>query len=259
MAQNTQGYFHMHTNNLNQNTYTAAAPNAVEIPAPLSPDPDDVGAKMIMGNDLTMNESQLVRTIKAHLAKGDQAKDKADQHYIAAGQHLKTLKAQHVGSWAEWESFVKEKVGIGKSRAGELMQIADGTKTVAQIREGYAKADARRRQPSESLHGHGEIDDEDRNPRRSLPPQMLIESEDGRTRRATASEKAAFSDIMSRTSEPGMGAPCMRAASLDNPISNAWRDATDFNRANFARLYGDDVLRLMEEIKRADADAEGVR
>lgn len=81
-----------------------------------------------------MNESQLVKTIKAHIAKGDKSAEKAQQHYIAAGQYLKTLKAQHGGTWAEWETLVKEKVGIGKSRASELMQIADGRKTVEDVR-----------------------------------------------------------------------------------------------------------------------------
>jgi hypothetical protein len=69
----------------------------------------------------TQSQSQLVRLIKVHIEKGDQAQDKAEQHYIAAGQHLKTLKAQHEGTWAEWEKVLK-KVGIGKSRASELMQ-----------------------------------------------------------------------------------------------------------------------------------------
>ena len=86
----------------------------------------------------TMNESQLVRVIKAHIEKGDKAKDKAEQHYIAAGQHLKTLKAEHRGSWSEWEGLLKIKIGIGKSRASELMQIADGRKTVEEVRTGGA-------------------------------------------------------------------------------------------------------------------------
>src|SRR5262249_49870979 len=72
-------------------------------------------------------------TIKAHIAAGDKARDKADQHYIAAGQHLKTLKEQHGGTFAEWETLLKEKVGIGKSRASELMQIADGRKTGEEV------------------------------------------------------------------------------------------------------------------------------
>jgi hypothetical protein len=81
------------------------------------------------------NSEQRWRAVKAHIAKGDKAKDKAEQHYIAAGQHLAALKAEHTGSWAEWEALVKERAGIGKSRASELMQIADGTKTVEQVRE----------------------------------------------------------------------------------------------------------------------------
>jgi hypothetical protein len=91
------------------------------------------------------------KAVRAHIAKGDKAKDKADQHYIAAGEHLKTLKAEHDGTWAEWEALVKEKAGIGKSRASELMQIADGTKTVEQSRAANAAANKRlrdRRSPS---------------------------------------------------------------------------------------------------------------
>jgi|SRR6516164_6890393 len=67
-----------------------------------------------------MNESQIIAAIKAHIAKGDKAAEKSEQHYIAAGQHLHTLKAEHGGTWAEWEKLLKTKVGIGKSRASEL-------------------------------------------------------------------------------------------------------------------------------------------
>src|SRR5262249_22910223 len=79
---------------------------------------------------------ELVTTIKVLIEKGDKAKAKAEQFYISAGQHLKTLKAKHDaagGTWAEWEERLRQ-VGIGKSRASELMQIADGRKTVEQVR-----------------------------------------------------------------------------------------------------------------------------
>jgi hypothetical protein len=83
----------------------------------------------------------LVRTIKAHLDKGqqakdrsDQAKDKSDQHFTAAGQYLKVLKAEHTSSWAEWEELLKTQIGISTGRASELMQIADGRKTVEKLR-----------------------------------------------------------------------------------------------------------------------------
>ena len=32
-----------------------------------------------------MNEPQLIRTIRAHIEKGDRAAEKSEQHYIAAG------------------------------------------------------------------------------------------------------------------------------------------------------------------------------
>jgi hypothetical protein len=76
-------------------------------------------------------QAALISTIKAHLSAGDKAQDKAQRHYIAAGQHLKQLKAEHDGhdgTWAEWEALLKA-VGISTGRASELMQIADGRKT----------------------------------------------------------------------------------------------------------------------------------
>jgi hypothetical protein len=82
----------------------------------------------------TETQAALISTIRAHIAKGDKAKEKADQHYIAAGQHLKTLKAEHAGDWSEWEVLLKTRVGISTGRASELMQIADGRKTLEQVR-----------------------------------------------------------------------------------------------------------------------------
>jgi hypothetical protein len=96
-----------------------------------------------------VNEQQIIRAIKAHIAKGDHASEKAEQHYIAAGQHLKTLKAEHDGTWAEWEELLKTKIGIGKSRASELMQIADGTKTLTDIRAATAERNRRLRHDGE--------------------------------------------------------------------------------------------------------------
>src|SRR2546430_9277681 len=76
-----------------------------------------------------VNESQLIKAIKAQIAKGDQAKDKAEQHYISAGQHLKTLKAEHDsygGDRAKWGALLRTKCDLSTRRASELMQIADG-------------------------------------------------------------------------------------------------------------------------------------
>jgi hypothetical protein len=110
-------------------------------------------------NDLT--EAQLCKAIKAHIWKGDTARDKAEQHYIAAGQHLKALKEQHQGSWAEWEALLKDKVGIAKSRASELMQIADGRKTVEAVREETNQRKIEHRDSSPFRNGEDESDQDD--------------------------------------------------------------------------------------------------
>src|SRR5262249_48798993 len=79
-------------------------------------------------------------------------KEKAEQHYIAAGLHLKTLKADHTGNWTNWEKLLKTKIGIGKTRASELMQIADGRKTVEEVRAVTSKRtrESRKRSPLRS-------------------------------------------------------------------------------------------------------------
>src|SRR5262249_58508483 len=40
----------------------------------------------------TDTQAQLINTIKAHIAKGEQAAKKSEQHFISAGQLLKELK-----------------------------------------------------------------------------------------------------------------------------------------------------------------------
>lgn len=102
----------------------------------------------------------LVREIKVLISKGDKAKVKAEDFYIAAGLHLKTLKAKHDkggGSWVEWEQFVKAEVGIGRSRASELMQIADGRKTLEEVNTNKENRRAKSIGKSRSSAGGGEI------------------------------------------------------------------------------------------------------
>src|SRR5262249_23793696 len=88
-----------------------------------------------------MTEAQIVRTIKAHIAKGDKAKDKAEQHYIAAGQYLKQLKDDCPDQKTFLEKVERE-IGISKSRTYQLLQIGDGRKTIAEVRADTAKRTA---------------------------------------------------------------------------------------------------------------------
>jgi hypothetical protein len=79
-------------------------------------------------------QSLLVRHIRAHVAKGDKARSKSDEHYIAAGLYLKTLKENYATDWASWETLLKARVGLSATRAGELMRIADGRESPQKIR-----------------------------------------------------------------------------------------------------------------------------
>jgi hypothetical protein len=81
----------------------------------------------------------LLKSIKAHVEKGDRAKDKAEQHYIAAGQYLAILKQNHTKDWRDWEEILRVRLKLSVSRASELMQIAAGRKTVAEVRAATAQ------------------------------------------------------------------------------------------------------------------------
>jgi hypothetical protein len=84
-------------------------------------------------DDDAVDEAQLIKKIKVYVEKGDKAKDKAEQYYASAGLLLKTLN-ENSPSKAEWEKLIKSKCGLSTSRAYELIQIADGRKTVADVR-----------------------------------------------------------------------------------------------------------------------------
>jgi hypothetical protein len=73
----------------------------------------------------------LARRVKALVEKGDRAADKAEQFYKAAGIHIKEIKEQCP---LNWEGIVQHRCGIGRSRAYELMAIADGRTTLEKVR-----------------------------------------------------------------------------------------------------------------------------
>ena len=110
---------------------------------------DQLSGLISSSNNLSANanQAQLISSIKAHIARGDKAAKKAEDHYIAAGQYLAALKKEHAGSWAEWAELLKTKVCISTGRASELMQIADGRKTV----EGLAAASTERSKKHRAL------------------------------------------------------------------------------------------------------------
>jgi hypothetical protein len=73
----------------------------------------------------------LTRRINALVEKGDRAAEKAEQFYKAAGIHIKEIKQRES---EHWEAIVRDKCGLGRSRAYELMAIADGKTTLEKVR-----------------------------------------------------------------------------------------------------------------------------
>jgi hypothetical protein len=87
--------------------------------------------------NVEVSVSSLVAVIKAHLAKGAQSADKADQHFIAAGLLIKELKTRKPNG-APWPEYVRKTFGLGRERADELIRIADGRTSVEKVRAGGA-------------------------------------------------------------------------------------------------------------------------
>jgi hypothetical protein len=120
-------------------------------------------------------ESLLVRYVKAHVRKGEQAKERAAQnhkksegHFIAAGRYLAMLKTSYAPSWKHWDVLLQVKVGLSTGRASELMQLADGRKSSQEIRDATAQRLKALRARGSSLQGQ-------RNEEEDIPDEMFDE------------------------------------------------------------------------------------
>lgn len=110
---------------------------------------------MAQGAEAEMSD-QLVHTIKVLIEKGDKASEKAEQFYIAAGQHLKTLKGDKPEG-ITWEQFLEDAgLKISRSRADKLIQIADGRTTVEEVKEKNKVANSKLRSLSRDSEEEGD-------------------------------------------------------------------------------------------------------
>jgi hypothetical protein len=95
--------------------------------------------------------------------------------------------------------------------------------------------------------------------RRRYGVTVETQNADGRIsrRKATDKEVAALSNASNRT-KAALGGACQGSVSLalGNPIIDAWEGAHKTFQGNFVRLYRKDLLQVMEEIDRQDADPE---
>jgi hypothetical protein len=87
-----------------------------------------------------MNLDQRCKAINALAAKHAKGEDKNEQYLISIGRHIAAIKQEHP---KDWESIVKKRCDLGRSRAYELMKIGDGTQTVEKLRLVNAEAQER--------------------------------------------------------------------------------------------------------------------
>jgi hypothetical protein len=117
----------------------------------------DTGTAIVTIDDAT---AALLKRIKAHAEKGDRARALENQHRAKAEQHdtsmgllLTQLKGMHPDNW---EFLAREHAGVGRSRAYELIAIADGRTDANEQRAKNAEANRRlRARKSITRDGHG--------------------------------------------------------------------------------------------------------
>lgn len=163
-----------------------------------------------------MNKTELCNAIKVCLKK-------SDDHWRTAGQYLIQLY-DACDNQKEFLRLTKDKIGIGKSRTYEILAIADGTKTIEEMR---AATTARTRKHKSVRSGTDNTEDEDRE--EAFPPRVMVDTGNGRMRPATPEEEAAIFAV---------------ASAIFNPIAHAWERADREQRATFVRLFWNDVVRI---------------
>lgn len=157
----------------------------------------------------------LCKTITTLIAKGDAATEKAEQFYIAAGRHLAELKERKPDD-RTWDEYVKEKCGIGKSRAYELIAIADGRTSIAEVRAEKAESVRRVRENRPLRSGHDLVSVATGNVVR-LAEYIEDDEEEPDTPKASATRKRSAFLIFSNEA--------MRMAEYEGPVDREIADA----------------------------------
>lgn len=89
----------------------------------------------------TTSLEQLGASAHGHYKAGEKAQDRAEQQMLAAGLYLKEAKdrldlRKNPNAPMNFAQFLLHHCPIGKSRAYEIIAIADGRKTLEEVREG---------------------------------------------------------------------------------------------------------------------------
>lgn len=204
-----------------------------------------------------------VKRIKAHIAKGDAAKEKSEQHYIAAGVLLKAMKDQFRGTSNDWDECLKAHIGIGKSRAAELIAIGDGRKTVAEV---LAATNARKIKHRAALRSGTEKEAEGKGADQALRSGTENVKTEGNGVDAVTSATVRMEQYTKIDAEDDGEAPATKPTDAagealepmapigNNPLCDAWARASAEERAEFTRRHADELRRLVDDHQDDDGD-----
>lgn len=94
---------------------------------------------------------QVGASAHAHYKTAEKAAGKAEEHYKSAGIYLKAAHKRVLYTRGlTWPQWLAEHCPIGKSRAYEVIAIADGRKTVDEDRQRHTERHAREREEREA-------------------------------------------------------------------------------------------------------------
>jgi len=190
-----------------------------------------------MGTDVIPIDT-LGATIRAHVAKGDASIEKAEQHYKAAGIHLIEAKARVAATpGLTWPAFLNSHCGIRRRRADDLIALADGRTTLAEMRDKNRERVAAHRERKKSELAL-------RNAEQKASAPIEKPSED-------VSEVDRLKATIAKLRKQLAGKEAQRAAS-ESLERIAWKKVDEAtNRAMFAEA---DKERLTEELEAARAE-----
>jgi hypothetical protein len=114
---------------------------------PTDKDPGTAGQALVRGDDAGR---ALCHKINVCLDKAANAEKKVEQFYTSAAIHIRDLQAKFSQTW---QLMTTEHCGWGRSRAYEILAIADGRKTAEETRAKNAEANRRLRAKSPSRDG----------------------------------------------------------------------------------------------------------
>ena len=159
------------------------------------------------------------KKVVAHIKAGDKAKEKAIEHYKAAGLLLIAINKNHPGGFTAF--LANSCSGLGRSRAYELMQIAGGRRSAEEIKAATKKRVERHRARKSNPLQAGVTDGK-------AEPAPADTSDGAPADRLTASEQALvrFKHIVD-TAMPKM-TPATRARALEyaKAVSKQLEEAT---------------------------------